>query len=74
VDDTPAIAPRRAAVEKNRVNYFVSFCSVLICLIQTDPSVPEESRQENQKALLRRLNERAEARLTSQGDKVSAEK
>ncbi len=46
----------------------------MIRFIQTDPSVPEESRQENQKALLRRLNERAEARLTSQGDKVSAEK
>ncbi|CAF1037590.1 unnamed protein product [Rotaria sp. Silwood1] len=58
VDDTPAIAPRRAAAEKAR----------------TDPSVPEESRQEYQKSLLRKLNERAEARLTSQGDKVSAEK
>ncbi|CAF0785468.1 unnamed protein product [Adineta steineri] len=35
---------------------------------------PEESRQEYQKTLLRRLNERAEARLTSQDDKVSSEK
>jgi hypothetical protein len=36
--------------------------------------MPEESRQEYQKALLRKLNERAEARLTSQDDKVSSEK
>ncbi|CAF3015468.1 unnamed protein product [Rotaria socialis] len=57
-DNRPAIVPRRAAAEKAR----------------TDPSVPEESRQEYQKGLLRRLNERAEIRLTSQGDKVSAEK
>ncbi|CAF2841546.1 unnamed protein product [Rotaria sp. Silwood2] len=58
IDDTPAIAPRRAAAEKARI----------------DPKIPEESRQDYQKTLLRRLNERAEARLTSQGDKVSAEK
>jgi hypothetical protein len=36
--------------------------------------MPEESRQEYQKSLLKKLNERAETRLTSQGDKVSAEK
>ncbi|CAF0819247.1 unnamed protein product [Adineta steineri] len=58
VDETPAIQPRRAAVEK----------------VRADPSAPEESRQDNQKTLLRRLNERAEVRLTSQGDKVSSEK
>jgi hypothetical protein len=46
----------------------------MIYFIKNDPSVPEESRQEYQKTLLRRLNERAETRLTSQGDKVSAEK
>jgi len=43
-------------------------------LIKTDATMPEESRQEYQKGLLKRLNERAETRLTSQGDKVSAEK
>ncbi|CAF0939912.1 unnamed protein product [Rotaria sordida] len=58
VDETPAIAPRRGVVEKARI----------------DPSVPEKTRQEYQKTLLRKLNGRAEARLTSQGDKVSAEK
>ncbi|CAF1184005.1 unnamed protein product [Adineta ricciae] len=58
VDETPPVVPRRAAAEKNRA----------------DPNVPEESRQEYQKMLLRRLNERAEVRLTSQGDKVSSEK
>jgi hypothetical protein len=34
----------------------------------------EESRQEYQRVLLRTLNERAEARLTSQEDKVSSDK
>ena len=46
----------------------------LYLLLQSDPSGPEESRQDYQKSLLRKLNERAEVRLTSQGDKVSAEK
>lgn len=43
-------------------------------IIQTDQATSEESRQEYQKQLLRKLNERAEVRLTSHGDKVSAEK
>lgn len=78
VDETPTVVPRRAAaVDKNRVNFsvlkseekfLVSFFS------KPDPSMPEESRQENQKVLLRKLNVRAEARLTSHGDKVSSEK
>ncbi|CAF5052546.1 unnamed protein product, partial [Rotaria magnacalcarata] len=49
--DAPSIAPRRAAIKENP---------------KKDSSAPEESRQEYQKALLRKLNERAEARLTSQ--------
>ncbi|CAF4420830.1 unnamed protein product, partial [Rotaria socialis] len=58
-DDAPSIAPRRAAIKENP---------------KKDSSAPEESRQEYQKALLRKLNERAEARLTSQDDKVSSER
>ncbi|CAF4151822.1 unnamed protein product [Rotaria sordida] len=58
-DETPKIVPRRAATKEKPRN---------------DSTVPEESRQEFQKTLLRKLNERAEARLTSQDDKVSSER
>ena len=47
---------------------------IAVNVVQTDPSAREESRQEHQAALLRRLNERAEARLTSKDDTVSSEK
>jgi len=55
----PAHIPRRAAVVDKK---------------RKDPAAPQESRPEFQKTLLRQLNERAEARLTSKDDKVSAEK
>ncbi len=83
-DETPAITPRRGAAaaatttttaaSKTRVNTIQLFVFLLINCIQNDSSVPEESRQEYQKVLLRKLNEKAEARLISQDDKISSEK
>ncbi|CAF1415059.1 unnamed protein product [Didymodactylos carnosus] len=57
--DKAAIGPRRTAVLENKTR---------------NETVPEETRRVNQKQLLKRLNENAKIRLTSQGGKVSAEK